>query len=146
MNALVVFDSVAGNTEKIAAAIAAGIGVGTRALRITCPEARHVESLSLLVIGSPTQGGRPTKATQQYLDNLSAFSKTLKVATFDTRLQMKFAKLFGFAAEKIESHFKEKGIEMKGKPEGFIVRGRTGPLADGELERAGEWGKNLARD
>ncbi len=146
MHALVVFDSVAGNTEKIAQAIAAGIGGGTKAVRITDPEARQVGMLSLLVVGSPTEGGRPTEAMQQYLGSLSSFSKTLKVATFDTRLKMKLARLFGFAAEKIETFFKERGIRTHGKPEGFIVRGRTGPLAQGELERASTWGKNLLQN
>ena len=83
---------------------------------------------------------------QKYLDGLSSFSKTLKVATFDTRLKMKFVKLFGFAADKMEAFFKEKGIVAKAKPEGFVVKGRSGPLAEGELERANSWGKNLLKD
>ena len=72
----------------------------------------------------------------KYLNGLSLPSKTLKVATFDTRLKMKLTKLFGYAADKMETHFKEKGIMIKGKPEGFIVKGRNGPLSEGELERA----------
>ena len=146
MNALVVFDSVAGNTEKIAQAIAAGIGAGTKAVRVSSPDAKRIEKLSLLVVGSPTYGGRPTEAVQKYLDGLSAIPKTLRVATFDTRLKMKIAKVFGFAANRMETSFVQKGIGTKGKPEGFIVKGRNGPLADGELERARSWGKSLLTD
>lgn len=146
MDALVVFDSVAGNTEKIGQAIAAGIGAGTKAVRAGSSEAKQCEKLSLLVVGSPTYGGRPTETMQKYLDSLSSLPTTLKVATFDTRLKMKLARLFGFAADKMEVYFREKGIGTKGKPEGFIVKGRNGPLADGELERAGAWGKSLRQD
>ncbi|HUI69546.1 MAG TPA: flavodoxin domain-containing protein [Spirochaetia bacterium] len=143
MDALVVFDSVAGNTEKIAQAIAAGIGAGTKAVRPNSPDAKHCERLSLLVVGSPTYGGRPTETMQKYLDTLSSLPKALKIAAFDTRLKMKFARLFGFAADKMEVFFREKGIGTKGRPEGFIVKGRNGPLAEGELERANAWGKSL---
>ncbi len=146
MKALVVFDSVAGNTERIAEAIANGLEAGTRAVRIDSPQARNLEKLSLLVVGSPTHGGRPTEAMQQYLDSVSSFSGVLKVATFDTRLKMRFVKLFGFAADKIAAYFKERGIVTQGDPQGFIVHGRSGPLAAGELERAGTWGKDLQRD
>ena len=146
MNTLVVFDSAAGNTEKIAKAIAAGIGPNAKAIRINSPEAGQLENASLLVVGSPTYGGRPTEGMLKYLNGPSLPSKTLKVATFDTRLKMKLSKLFGYAADKMGTHFKEKGIMIKGKPEGFIVKGRNGPLAEGELERANSWGKSLLSD
>ena len=136
MNTLVVFDSAAGNTERIANTIAAGIGPSAKAIRINSPEAIQLEKTSLLIVGSPTYGGRPTEGMLKYLNGLSLPSKTLKVATFDTRLKMKLTKLFGYAADKMETHFKEKGIMIKGKPEGFIVKGRNGPLSEGELERA----------
>ncbi len=140
------FDSVAGNTEKIAHAIAEAIGDRAKAVRIDSPEARHLEKISLLVVGSPTQGGRPTEATRRYLGSLSSFSPALKAAAFDTRLKMRLARLFGFAAEKIETSLRKRGIATKGKAEGFRVRGSAGPLMEGELERAGFWGKDLLRD
>lgn len=143
MNTLVVFDSVAGNTEKIAKAVAAGMGANTPAVRADSPAANQLEQVTLLIVGSPTFGGRPSEAIQRYLDELPPFRGTLQVATFDTRMKMKFLRLFGFAADKIESHFKQRGTAVKVKPEGFIVEGRTGPLADGELDRAARWGRSL---
>lgn len=146
MNAIVVYDSVAGNTEKIANAIAEGIGRGTKAYKIDKSEAKQLDKISLLVIGSPTYGGRPTEAMLKYLNSLNRFSKDIKVATFDTRLKMKFVKLFGFAADKLRSHFADKGAKITSNPEGFIVKGRNGPLADGEIEKAITWGKSLQKE
>lgn len=39
----------------------------------------------------------------------------------------------------------KKGCSPKLPPEGFIVKGRDGPLAEGELERAAAWGKTISR-
>jgi flavodoxin len=144
MKALVVFDSIAGNTEKVARAIASGIA-GAVAVRVGSPEARDLEKLSLLVVGSPTYGGKPTESIQKYLDSIPAPAlKKLHVATFDTRLKMKFARIFGFAADKIASKLGERGSTVHISPTGFIVKGRSGPLADGELERAAAWGRELS--
>jgi flavodoxin I len=144
MKALVVFDSVAGNTEKVAQAIAAGMAGGTKAVRIGSPESKALDQLSLLVVGSPTYGGKPTETVQSYLDSLPAAQiKKLRVAAFDTRLKMKLVKVFGFASDRMTAWFKKESGECLA-PMGFIVKGRNGPLADGELERATAWGKELA--
>jgi hypothetical protein len=48
--------------------------------------------------------------------------------------------------EKIARPIADKLVEKGGRlifpPEGFYVSGTEGPLKDGELERAAEWGKN----
>ena len=145
MKALVVFDSTWGNTEKIAQAIASGIGGGAKACRVGSGEANSHGTFDLLVIGSPIVGGRPTPAIQTYITGISAASaKGLAVATFDTRLTMRFAKLFGYAAVRMADQLQEKGCIVKAK-EGFIVKGRGGPLADGEVERATQWGSGLSK-
>jgi len=144
MKALVVYDSVAGNTEKVAQAIAAGLASGAKAVRTGSPESRDLAKLSLLVIGSPTYGGRPTDTVQKYLDGLPAADvKKLRVAAFDTRLKAPFARIFGYAADRMAAWFKEKGSQESGSPTGFLVKGRSGPLLDGELERATSWGRQL---
>ena len=52
-------------------------------------------------------------------------------------------KIFGHAAGKITSMLKAKGGKLLAPPEAFWVTGREGPLADGEKERAKEWGKAI---
>jgi flavodoxin len=145
MKALVVFDSTWGNTEKIAQAVASGIGAGARACRVGEADAQGYGSVDLLVLGSPILGGRPSQAMQGFINGIPRdTAKRLTVATFDTRLLMRFAKLFGFAAVRMADQLKEKGSALKSS-EGFFVQGRSGPLADGELDRAAQWGRTLSR-
>ncbi len=145
MKTMVIYDSVYGNTEKIAEAIAGGMGRGTKARRPSAVGADELSSVDLLVVGSPTLGGRPTKAIQGFMDSIpKAVAGKLTIAAFDTRMSMKFAKIFGYAAARIAAKLQESGCTLKSPAEGFIVRGRSGPLADGELERATAWGRGLS--
>jgi flavodoxin len=146
VKALVVYDSVAGNTEKIARAIAEGLGGGAKAVRSGAPEARELDRIDLLVVGSPTYGGRPTEPMRNYLAGITqAAAKRLTVATFDTRMGAKWVRIFNFAAARMAKSFGDLGSTVTSEPRGFIVTGRAGPLADGEVERAKAWGAELAK-
>jgi flavodoxin len=145
MKAMIVYDSVSGNTQKIAEAIAVGMGRGIKARRPSTIGAEELRGVDLLVIGSPTFGGRPTKPLQAFLDSIpKSVAEKLSIAAFDTRMSMKFAKIFGYAAVRLSAQFQANGSTVKSQPQGFIVKGRTGPLAEGELERASAWGRELA--
>ncbi|MFC2070861.1 flavodoxin family protein, partial [Chloroflexota bacterium] len=88
MKVLIVYDSVYGNTEKIARAIA-GAGPESdevkvlRAVEVNLPE---LESIDLLIVGSPTQAGRPVQTTKEFLNKIpkNALNNT-SVTSFDTR-------------------------------------------------------------
>lgn len=104
----------------------------------------QLEHVDLLVVGSPTQGGRPTKPVQDFLEGLpEATVKGLKVASFDTRYAGRFVKVFGFAADRIAQSLVSKGGSLVSPPEPFIVMGKKGPVKDGELERASDWGRKI---
>ena len=145
MRALVVYDSVYGNTEKIAEAIGGGvIGGEVRVLRAGEVGPPEMDNISLLVVGAPTQGGRPSPEIKDFLDRVSkAEVNGVDVAAFDTRVASKVAKIFGYAAGKIANNLKKKGAKLVAEPEGFFVDGKEGPLTEGELERAAEWGRGL---
>ena len=148
MNILVVYDSVYGNTEKVARAIAGALApVGeVKALRPDDVNLTQLESLDLLVVGSPTQGWRPTPAVQKLLDDIPANALgSVKVAAFDTRMEGRIAGLFGFAAGRIADGLKRKGGRLVTPAEGFVVTGSEGPLKEGELERAAEWAGRIAK-
>ena len=51
--------------------------------------------------------------------------------------------IFGYAAKPISRQSAGKGGTLACDPEGFHVRESEGPLEDGELERAVEWGHRL---
>lgn len=146
MNKLVIYDSQFGNTEKIAQAI--GRSISAKVIQVASLNASDLKNIDQLVIGSPTQGGRATPAVQKFISDISP--KTLvntEVAVFDTRFREKdlnfalrlLVKTIGYAASKMANILKSKGAKLFVPPEGFIVKNKEGPLASGELERAGKW-------
>ena len=54
-------------------------------------------------------------------------------------------KMGGYAAPRITNAFKKKGGNLAVTPEGFFVKGKEGPLKEGELERAASWAKEIAK-
>jgi flavodoxin I len=147
MRVLIIYDSVYGNTEKIARAVAGAIAPFGEIKVLRAGEANPSELgyIDLLIVGSPTQGGKPTPAIQEFLSKIPANAlKNISVASFDTRIKMFVAKLFGYAAGRIADSLKSKGGNLAAPPEGFIVKGNEGPLKEGELERAADWGKRIA--
>lgn len=153
MGALVIYDSMFGNTEAVARAIADGIGGGVKAIAVADVDISRLETATLVVVGSPTQGGKPTAGIRDFLGAVPANALVnIEVAAFDTRLTMKesnFAlrflmRLIGFAAPRIASRLKAKGGELVVPAEGFIVEGREGPLGEGELARARSWAAAIA--
>ncbi len=146
MKTLIVYDSVYGNTEKIAKAMAEAIAPSgeAKAMRVGEANPSELESFDLLIVGSPTHAGRPTPAVQDFLNKVTQQSlKDVKAAAFDTRVASKFAKIFGYASGRIANNLKKKGGVLIASPEGFFVTGREGPLKEGELERSAAWAKGI---
>jgi flavodoxin len=145
MKVLIVYDSKWGNTELVAKAVAAGLGKSARAVRVGEAPAGDFDKLELLVLGSPVHGGRPTKPIQEYMKGIPGGSAgKLRIGAFDTRMTTNAAQKFGFAAVRMLEQLKAQGCAVVSEPMGFIVTGQKGPLAEGELERASQWGKDLA--
>ena len=146
MKALIVYDSVYGNTEKIARAIAEAITPSNQAKVLRVGEANPSElaSVNLLIVGSPTHAGRPIPVVQDFLNKVPELSvKGVSVAAFDTRISKKIVGVFGYAAGRIAGNLKKKGGTLVASPEGFFVAGGQGPLKEGELERAAGWAKGI---
>ncbi|HUJ74828.1 MAG TPA: flavodoxin domain-containing protein [bacterium] len=141
---MIIYDSILGNTERIAQSVAAGLGSGAKAVRVGAADTGALADLDLLVVGSPTLGGRPTPGIKRFLERVAAGGTRVPgVAAFDTRLTMAFARVFGYAAPRIAEKLEGEGSALRCPPEGFVVKGRNGPLAEGEAERAERWGKAL---
>ena len=88
MKAMIVYDSFFGNTEKIAAAIAEGLGSApdVTVARVGDVQPAQLQGLALLVVGSPTRAFRPSPARLTLLTGLAegSLAGTL-VAAFDSR-------------------------------------------------------------
>lgn len=146
MKVLIIYDSVYGNTERIAKAVGAAIAGDVKVVRAAEVNPTGLGQLDLLIVGSPTLGGRPSPPIQDFLERVPGnLVSGLKVAGFDTRYSSKFVKIFGFAAEKIAAVLEQKGGKLVSAPAGFFVTGKKGPLNDGELERAGGWAKEIVK-
>ncbi len=164
MKAVVVYESVYGNTRAIAEAIAEGLGGAqvTPVSRAGAPEA------DLLVVGGPThmhgmasirsrtaaadaahEDGTPVEPDAAAEPGLRSWLRDLvapagaRAASFDTRLD-KSSWLTGVASRGIARRLRHRGYEIVGS-ESFLVQDSEGPLEEGELDRARTWGAELAR-
>jgi flavodoxin I len=150
MNTLVVYDTQFENTEAVAKAIA-GSADGSLA-RASDGGGVTLTGVELLIVGAPTQGGRPTPAIQAFLSALPANALDgIVVAAFDTRFDpatqgfglRALMKVIGYAAPKIAKSLTAKGGREIAPPEGFVVQDKEGPLREGELERAAVWARGV---
>ena len=148
MKTLIVYDSIFGNTEQIAQAIGNALGFqqDVEILRVSNVKPEHLMELELLIVGSPTYGGRPTPAIQDFLNKVSEPAiRGINVLAFDTRLLTRLVRIFGYAADKIADSLKKNGGTLIASPEGFFVKGKEGPLKEGEIERAASWAKIIIK-
>jgi flavodoxin len=146
MKILVIYDSVYGNTEKVARAIAEGIANDVIVIPAKEAKPADLEGLDILFIGAPTQGGRPTQDMQNFLkDIVKTDIKGLKFASFDTRISAKWVGIFGYAAGRIAKNLQKKGATLVKEPEPFFVTGTEGPLKEGETERAAAWAQEVVK-
>lgn len=165
--ALVVYESMFGNSQKVAAAIVDGLRSWRYdAVAVDVRWADPVEALDvdLLVVGGPThafslsrsstradavrQGAPATRAAtglREWLESLEPSGNRPPVAVFDTRVA-KVRRLPTAAARTAAKLVRRRGLHVLGRPVGFLVDDVPGPLLAGEVERAVAWGQDLARD
>jgi flavodoxin len=155
MKVLIVYDSVFGNTEKVAQAIGAALGPQgqVETLPVGQVTVDKLRGLDLLIVGSPTRSFRPTPAISQLLKSLPKNQLAgIQVAAFDTRIWLDtidsaafrfIVDKGGYAANTIANALKKKGGQLLVPPEGFLVTGEQGPLKEGELERAVTWARQM---
>ena len=149
---LVIYDSVFGNTAKIAEAIGEALE-DTRVINVSEVTDADLEDLEILFVGSPTRVFRATPATMNFIKGLGPKALTdVKVAAFDTRIPIDqtdsgFLKmlinLLGYADSKIAKALSKAGADLALKSDGFGVSGTEGPLIEGELERAQDWARQI---
>ena len=162
MRSLVVYESWFGNTQRIAEEIADALEKEGEVELVSVDDPRpSLEGVDLLVVGAPThvhglsskrsregaldQGGHGEVGigVRGFIDCLPNGARGPRVAAFDTRAD-KPIWLVGSAARGIGRRLREHGYALTTEPKSFFVRGTPGPLEEGELERAAEWGRALA--
>lgn len=170
MRTLVVFESMFGNTHRVAECIARGLaGAGeVRVVPVADATPEALDGIDLLVVGGPThvhgmtsarsreaahdQAGLPDSGLtmdpdaegpglRDWFDG-AAIPRGLAAAAFDTRVHGAAA-LTGRASKGIAKRLARHGTNRAADPESFFV-GKDNRLADGEAERAEAWGASLA--
>jgi hypothetical protein len=171
LRAVVVYESMYGNTCAIAAAIGAGLSsaMDVDVLPVAEDGATDLRQMDLLVLGGPTHAwgmsrpgtrkaaaqaaGKPDSGLsmqpgwdgaglREWLAAIPAHPSC--VATFDTRMKAPLG-LSGSAARAIARKVRRHGFRLVGRPVGFIVS-KQNRLVDGELVRAEAWGRSLATE
>lgn len=152
MKTYIIYDSLYGNTKKIAEAIGQNISGEVKIVPVKDVKQSALAQVNLLIVGSPTHAGRPTENIKKFLQNIpNDLIKDKYIAAFDTRASSSgqgwFVKMMinflGFAAIHIQKKLLQKGGVAIIEPTGFMVKGKEGPLEDKELAKAKEWGREL---
>ena len=162
--ALMVYESMFGNSRMVAAAIADGLrsrGCAAAAVDVTLADPVRALEADLLVVGAPThawslsrvrtradavrQGAPATqvaKGLREWILALEPDGTRPLVAVFDTRVaKVRRLPAAGRTASRL---VRRRGLRVLGQPQGFLVEDVRGPLLTGELERAEGWGRDLS--
>ena len=148
MQTLVIYDSKFGNTEKIAEAIARGVGPVSD-VRVT--STADLDALTsrpdLVFVGGPTQNHGPSAGLRAFVNALPAALRGSTTACFDTRYRGPVL-LMGSAAAAAVKVLSGTGATFVAPPESFFIV-RHGPmpqqtLEPGEIARAEAWGRAVA--
>ncbi len=146
MKALVVYDSLYGNTEKVARALAHGMrggGVDVECVRANAVDVGTLGGYDMLVIGGPTHKLGLSDTMKAFMKQFKEADVTNKKAfAFDTKLKSRFA---GSAAKKIEQQMKQSGINVVKPYVSAIVTGSEGPLKEGTEAQFEQIGTEIAQ-
>jgi len=162
MRALVVYESMFGNTQAVARAVAEGMSpkLETEVVEVGTAPAAIGEDVSVLVVGAPTHGmslSRPdTRAesarraekplvsqgvgVREWLASVQV-PAGLPAVAFDTRVKPRIP---GSAARTAQRQLRTLGCTVIMPPKDFWVTWKPGHLREGELPRAREWGARVA--
>jgi len=137
-----------------------------RVLSLHEADAAAVESADLLIVGGPTHMHGLSTSLSRRMPAQAGDEEDVPVepgaaegpglrgwlserrgegrqaASFDTRLD-RSAAMAGAAARGIARRLRRRGYTVIVDPESFFVEDAEGPLAEGELERARDWGRAL---
>ncbi|WP_043730409.1 flavodoxin family protein [Nocardia asiatica] len=164
MRVRIVYESMFGNTARVAAAIAQGFGdrAELEVLNVAAAAELPGSPVDVLVVGGPThafglsrprtrldaarQADEPVeteRGIREWLEAASAVPGRARAAAFGTKVGTP-PWLPGSAARGIGKRLRALGYQLIDDPTDFLVHGTPGPLLEGEVGRARTWGERLA--
>jgi menaquinone-dependent protoporphyrinogen IX oxidase len=143
----IVYDTKYGNTKLVAEKIAEGMrelkGIETEVSDVKKVDLKKIDSFDAILIGAPNHFGSPSRTIMKFIDKLGKLKLKAKgVAVFDTFL----GKDFEMATKKMEKRLDEKVPTLRLMTSGLSIRvdETKGPITEGELPKAREFGKKIA--
>ena len=168
MRALVVYESMYGNTKRIAEAIAEGIGrtMPAEPIEVSVAPLAIETDVDLLVVGGPTHvHGMTTPFTRsqaekqattpvvspgigmrEWLEQARPTAADTPAVAFDTRIKGA-ALLTGSAASGYAKRLRSAGFRVMAPAHSFLIAAKApqdDALIEGELDRARAWGSEIA--
>ena len=143
--AIVIYESKWGNTKKVADAIIegmAGLEVIQKEIKEVTPQ--EAAGYDVIILGSPNHMGGQVGSIKKFIDELGKLNvKGKYAAVFDTYMMMDVSK----AVNKMEKQIADKVPGLKLAAPGLSVKvgGMKGPIVEGELPRAKEFGEKIAK-
>ena len=145
---IIIYESIYGNTKKVADAIAEGI---RESGQVECSvaktgEVHHTDDLAgydAILFGCPNHNQEPARNMLKFIERASIVDLEEKMgAAFDTYTGGNR----GIALGKLEEAIAQRMPSVKFVIKGFSakVEDRKGPLTEGELKRANEFGRQVA--
>jgi flavodoxin len=158
MNVLIVYDTVHGNTQQLAEAMASALEPTTSVHLERAGSLARIDptGVDLLIVGGPTHRQRMSAPLASLLEAIPRKSlQDVRAAAFDTRYRMA-AWLTGSAARRIARQLQKRGARLPAPPESFFMERDVPPkgqkrrhelehLEPGEIERAARWAVALVQ-
>ena len=146
-NAIVIYDSVYGNTEKVARALAEGLeksgSVKVTLSRTIDTDVAKLSEYDIALVGAPTHAWNASEPMHKFLDKIGeSVLKGKKAFAFDTKMKSRLA---GSGAKHIEERLTKLGAEIVKERMSGIVKGREGPLEEGTENKFTSIGLEIAK-
>jgi hypothetical protein len=161
---VVIYESMFGNTEQVARAIADRLGGDAAIYEVGAAPLELPPDTQLLVIGGPTHAFGMTRPStrrdaagqtdqllvsqrigvREWIGAATLPDRHVRFAAFDTHAEHpRTLRHVGSAARSITRALKRRGLQPAVEAEHFWVEGTLGPLTSGEIERARSWADTL---
>jgi flavodoxin len=153
MKGVIIYDSTNGNTRQVAEAITEGLtgsGINADLFHVKDVKKLHAAGYDFLAVGSPTKCGAASLAVKGFLGKIKQKEwKDKPFMTFDTEnpenieAEIKSHKNF-CAGDKLAGRLRDKRMKQMLPSLRSLVTGWKGPMEDGEIEKARNYGRKFA--